>query len=541
MAEEDLIFGKKRHMFGGIEPSNMLEFATSLVNGAVNIKATLPNDTVINGQTLCTVAGAVIRKKLGSYPVDEFDGEYVADINNSKTIIDSSADTMTNIYYSAFPYSTQGVYNRNPANRVLYIKRGGAYLYGYDLDTTDSNPDTRVTYPSDVDNYGYTPAAMNFTSGVFNYGSWPSAAGSKSFMPKPCMLSYNSSDSTHNGKILHYLNPNDYTKQVNGSDSSVSDYSTNANAMMEWPKIYTYRWMDGDIYKFRCSSAKLTSDYDCWCNYIDSSKNEADHFYTAIYEGTSQNNESGSYPLRSLSGYSVFSYTSPSGSGSSMISAKIAKNGEGWGMECISHRLLIQDLLVLMAKTTDCQTAYGTGFSYESQNQTTGSMNKKGLFWGTNDGTAGIKVFGMEQWWSSSYRRMIRGFMRGMDMNNNKLEPIDTYRQTFAITVTGGTDGYLPLTATSSTGYIKSMFFTKFGRLPIGSTETGSGTTYETDHFWSNEQDSTTIRYSVAYVPSSPSLSNIQYTGPFNLGILIGQSGYTPDFGANITYLPPTT
>ena len=26
MAEEDLIFGKNRHFFGGIEPSNMLAF-----------------------------------------------------------------------------------------------------------------------------------------------------------------------------------------------------------------------------------------------------------------------------------------------------------------------------------------------------------------------------------------------------------------------------------------------------------------------------------------------------------------------------------
>lgn len=540
MAEEDLIFGKKRHMFGGIEPSNMLEFATSLVNGAVNIKATLPNDTVINGQTLCTVAGAVIRKKLGSYPVDEFDGEYVADINNSKTIIDSSADTMTNIYYSAFPYSTQGVYNRNPANRVLFIKRGGAYLYGYDLDTTDSNPDTRVTYPSDVDNYGYTPAAMNFTSGVFNYGSWPSAAGSNSFMPKPCMLSYNSADSTHNGKILHYLNPNDYTKQVNGSDSSVSSTSTNANAMMEWPKIYTYRWMDGDIYKFRCSNAKLTSDYDCWCNYNNSSKNEVDHFYTAIYEGTIAGSDAG--PLRSLSGCSVYSYDNTLNFINNMIPGKIAKNGTGWGYESIKHILLIQDLLVLMAKTTDCQTAYGTGSSYESRNTTTGSMNKKGLFWGSNDGTTGIKVFGMEQWWSSSYNRMISGFIRGMDLGSTALEPIDTYRNTYAISVTGGTDGYLPLTAASNTGYIKSMFFTKFGRLPIGSTETGSGTTYETDYFYSKEQNSTTIRSSVAYIPLSPSSSDIQRTGPFFLGVYIpSASADSFTVGANITYMPSTT
>ena len=31
MAEEDLIFGKNRHFFGGIEPSNMLAFSAVFV------------------------------------------------------------------------------------------------------------------------------------------------------------------------------------------------------------------------------------------------------------------------------------------------------------------------------------------------------------------------------------------------------------------------------------------------------------------------------------------------------------------------------
>ena len=57
MAEEDLIFGKNRHFFGGIEPSNMLAFSAVFVAqyGGVMIAATLPNDTVVNNQTLCTV------------------------------------------------------------------------------------------------------------------------------------------------------------------------------------------------------------------------------------------------------------------------------------------------------------------------------------------------------------------------------------------------------------------------------------------------------------------------------------------------------
>ena len=73
MAEEDLIFGKNRHFFGGIEPSNMQNFTAVIKGEHVKITAQLPADTVINGQTLGTVEGAVIRRKTTDYPKDEFD------------------------------------------------------------------------------------------------------------------------------------------------------------------------------------------------------------------------------------------------------------------------------------------------------------------------------------------------------------------------------------------------------------------------------------------------------------------------------------
>lgn len=46
MAEEDLIFGKNRHFFGGIEPSNMQNFTAVIEGEHVKITAQLPADTV---------------------------------------------------------------------------------------------------------------------------------------------------------------------------------------------------------------------------------------------------------------------------------------------------------------------------------------------------------------------------------------------------------------------------------------------------------------------------------------------------------------
>ena len=105
MAEEDLIFGKNRHMFGGIEPSNMLEFSIVSKVGTIKLLARLPKDTIIDGQTLCTVAGAVIRRRADKSPVDEFDGDLVADIKTSNTITDSAADLNKAYYYAAFDNS----------------------------------------------------------------------------------------------------------------------------------------------------------------------------------------------------------------------------------------------------------------------------------------------------------------------------------------------------------------------------------------------------------------------------------------------------
>ena len=146
MAEEDLIFGKNRHLFGGIEPSNMIQFryVEKDIEGSTSknmeLNLTLPKDTVVDGQTLCTVAGVVIRKKTESHPTDEFDGELVQDIKasggTSHTVsLGTKPGSSPVVYYSAFPYTTQGVYNRNKANRCTNSSINHTnYLFGFDLD-----------------------------------------------------------------------------------------------------------------------------------------------------------------------------------------------------------------------------------------------------------------------------------------------------------------------------------------------------------------------------------------------------------------------
>ena len=568
MAEEDIIFGKNRHFFGGIEPSNMLKFVATLEDSKVKIEAQLPHDTVINGQTLCTVAGAVIRKKITDYPKDEFDGEEIAKINSSGILTDMDVKENGTYYYAAFPYTAQGVYNRNSANRAvinepepmvkfkgksvynsetdtakveitamlpagvvgaiirkkisgypinetdgdefLTITENGVYtdtdviigttyyyaafpytstgaynrsesnrtdvtpkrrdyLFGYDLVKSTAGQDARVSYPADLDNATFTPASMNFSTGKFNYGGWPDAAGEK-FMPRPCMLQYD-------GVVAEYLNPDDYTKTVDGTASQVANSGFGGNAMMEWPKIYTKRWIENGIYHFRCSDVPIDDDYDCWSNY-DKNNNQIEHFYTPIYFGSSVSSK-----LRSISGQGNY----VSNTAQSEINLAVA-NGEGWYTEFLADRLLIQDLLVMMAKSTDTQGKYGTGRCASGNNSAIGqgTMNTKGLFWGSTDQTSGVKVFGMENWWGNIWRR-IAGWINANGTQKIKIT-WGTHDGSTTPTFNLDGNGYISVTGATptgtSSGYISDTVDLKFGRIPYQAS--GSATTKEGDGLWFN-------------------------------------------------------
>ena len=610
MAEEDLIFGKNRHFFGGIEPSNMQNFTAAIEGEHVKITAQLPADTVINGQTLCTVEGAVIRRNTTDYPKDEFDGEEVAIIKTSTTFVDSETSATGTYYYAAFPFTTQGVYNRNKANRVVvnepepmeefsaksvyvsssdtvkveitaklpdgvagavirksttgyptsetdgdalttitadtvytdtnvtvgttyyysafpYTSTGAYnrseanrtsvtpkkrdYLFGYDLVKSTSSPSGRVSYPDDVDNANFTPAKMNF-GGSFSYGDWNFAPGEK-FMPRPCMLTYA-------GVVDHYLNPNDYTQKAEGGASKVADTSFGGNAMMEWPKIYTKRWEEGGVYHFRCSDTPQDESWECWSNY-DRLNNQIDHFYTPIYFGSNVSNK-----LRSISGQANMV------SQNATTEINYAKaNGNDWYTEVLADRLLIQDLLVMMGKSTDGQTVFGSGRSSSSNSSAvnTGTMNSRGMFWGSNNGTDGVKVFGMEHFWGNLWRRTA-GWMNVNGTQKVKLTRGTKDGSTASDYNTDG-NGYKTVSGATpsgtSGGYISSMKTEGFGRIPV--TASGSSSTFEADGLYYNNSGT-------MYAFVGGYWSNDLQCGPFYANLNNTPSNSNSNNGAALSY-----
>lgn len=351
--------------------------------------------------------------------------------------------------------------------------------YAFHIDGSESSPSDMVTYLEGAT--GLTPAYMDYANDRFNYGSWRYAF----FMPKPCMVKYD-------GTVDYYLDPDDYTKKEDGTASDVADLTYNGNAMMEFPHI----WIkivpdDGDPTSatFYVADTRIDKDFHDWSNH--NCKGEAvDHFYTPIYNGSVSDSK-----MRSISGQQV----SKTLSGTTEITYAKANNltaDELWNIECYADRLTINILLILMGKSTDTQSVFGQGLNSggtEAINDAyrTGQQNDKGLFYGTNSGTANtysnaVKVFGMENYWGFQWRRH-NGYILSDGTQKVKL----CYGTEDGSLVNGyNTDGANYITISDSTpsgtsgDYIKNMKFTDKGIFPI--TNGGSLSTYYCNAMWYN-------------------------------------------------------
>lgn len=358
------------------------------------------------------------------------------------------------------------------------MKRGSYTLYAFHIDGNESDPSAKVTYLEDAK--GMTPAKMDYTNGVFNYGSWKDAF----FMPKPCMV-------LQEGVVDYYLDPDDYTKKEDGTASDITDTSYAGNAMIEWGQNGKKIWYKVVPDKNDVTSAtvyicdeQLDPSYHAW-SFINNQGRLVDHFYTPIYNGASVSDGTNQV-MRSMSGLAV----SQSLTGTEEIT-RCTRNNKGsdvlWYTEVIADRILINFLLILMGKSTDTQTVFGRGLDSGSQtalnNYRTGALDTSGMFFGYNDGNHGVKIFGMENWWAAQWRRTA-GYVLNAGDQRLKL----TYGRQDGTTADGyNTDGtgYISMGITptgSSGGYIDVMNFNEYGM--FGKNSSGSSSTHYCDGQW---------------------------------------------------------
>lgn len=278
----------------------------------------------------------------------------------------------------------------NALEQIANQGERGYRLYGFHFDNNESDPSAKITYLEDA--VGAVPAHMDYTNGVFDYGSWLNAF----FMPRPCMVKYS-------GSVDYYLNPENYAQKIDRTPSDVANEAYEGNAMMEWGRDGKKIWIkivpDETGASVYFSDIKVDSTFHAYAFY---NKNNVmmDHFYTPIYNGY----KDASGKMRSISGKAI----SNALNGTAEIEACTA-NGDGWYTECIVDRMLINMLLILISKSTSTQTVFGQGMTSGGETAMkaylTGSLDDKGMFYGYSTTDKAVKVFGMENYWGCQWRR----------------------------------------------------------------------------------------------------------------------------------------
>lgn len=396
-------------------------------------------------------------------------------------------------------------------------------IYGFHIDSSESDPSASVTYLEDA--IGKEPAYMDYANNKFVWGGW---SKNEFFVPRPCMLKYD-------GTVDYYLDHDDYSKKEDGSDSDVADDTYGGNAMMEWGRDGKKIWYKivpdtGDNTSASVYIADYQADdgYRAW-SFINNQGVLVDHFYTPIYNGTLDGDDK----LRSISG-KTYSDLCQSKTASQEVAATKLNNPTGkdlWYTEVYADVTLINLLLILMAKSLDVQTAYGNGRQAQSSEASsmlgTGMMNDKGLFWGANDNTHGVKVFGMENWWGNQWRRyaghVIVDYVQKYKMTRSRQDgsAADDYSQS---TTASGYDGYITgATGPSTDGFVKAMQFDENGFQT--KAVNGTSATYWADYWYQNSG----LRYALrgGYCSGSAGVG-----GAFSVYLYFAPSATTWAFGA---------
>ena len=347
--------------------------------------------------------------------------------------------------------------------RVKGVKR-----YGMKINKNDSNPTTRCTYLFDA--VGMTPAAMNYTTGLFDIGDW----GDVFFVKNnyPAMVLY---DGTEDYK----LDPNDHTLKADGTESDVSNVNYGGNAMSVFDgtvdgKIWLSQFEIGNYEYIIISNAQYDGTFNDDA-YVREDGSHADKLYFPMFGGSYDGTR-----LRSLAGQTLMYNTN-----ASTEIARAKANGDGWNIGSWSRRNLLNCMLKLMSKTDDSQAAFGQGqtsgyvddASVNYGHLDTGTLKDKGQFYGYNDTTHEVKVFFIEKWWGNRWDRINGILMVGGEILAKMTPPYN---------LTG--DGFDKVGIAfegKNSGWQKGTKSSEYGRLPA--SVGGSSSTYTCDYFWWND------------------------------------------------------
>ena len=238
------------------------------------------------------------------------------------------------------------------------------------------DPTQRIEYIKT--NRNYTPLTIDDSTHTANYGSWADNPIIQANVP--AMLKTD-------GTVDYYLDPDDYTKKLDGTASDVTDQNYQGGAFAYIPKVYSYTFNRGNDRYVMFSMTKVNNNYKA-IGFMDHLGNEYDGMWIPMFYGISvlENN------VRKIKSIGSGTYA-PNGIGNlptmkdhilnAMPSAKF------FAGPIIN---IINELLTLFSKNSKLDY-YGYGNSRAEHGPLDNAVVTGGQFYGTQDGSSLNKVF----------------------------------------------------------------------------------------------------------------------------------------------------
>ena len=447
-------------------PDHVEKAIASKIDKAYEITVVPPKNTVIDGSiksktVILYVAGNSKHYPEYIYDSDQDLGEEVINLPYSYAITDMGGieyqeykvtiDNPENkdLFFKVFPINACGVYNNDPENECMI-----ADVYGYDIDINDSNPKTRVSYPSYVLNANYKSISIDLNNNEYILGDWENAFFIKD--TRPVMLKYN-------GEVDYELDHNNQRKKLDGSPSDISNDNYEGNAMVEFPKMYFKRWEDSTHQHVRIANYKVDDDYKCYQHMYDGK--ELEYIYLPMFTPCKVNGR-----IRSLADKGVLvNKTGP------QEKELIEANGPGWQYDDWMNTCMVVDLLFLIGKSTNLQSKFGYGNVNKYHPNITGKTASYGMFFSRNNINQPVKVFYLENYYGDTFKRKY-----GCVSNSNRSILIKPYPP-YSID-TNNLPRYIEVAKFNSVigGYISKTKMTEYGMIPI--EVYGSDSTYVPDY-----------------------------------------------------------
>lgn len=252
-----------------------------------------------------------------------------------------------------------------------FVEMQKAYkTYGVSIDLTNSDPASAVTY---------TDAAVGMVAGS---SDWDNTNIFRDI--RPCLFK--------DGKVNGYLNPNDFTKYIDGTAADIST-GAEGDVMIEIPKLGVKIATSDNILTVQVTDDPNAEGFSYLAHTREKS-GDKDKLYIGAFLGYNLSSK-----LRSLcSKQPTVNITI----GQTRTLAQA--NGDGYDQIAFYQLTLLQCLFLIKYKSRNSQTALGRGYvTSNSKAIQTGGTVAKGMDFGETTGKQQMKFLGIEDFWGNLY------------------------------------------------------------------------------------------------------------------------------------------